>query len=306
MKCENPMYAVNIGGKFRFVGAVHGSSLAKRKYLYSTENKVISPCHQCYACRLNDAREWATRCVLEAMMYSSNCFITLTYDDVHLPADMSVHKEVFQKFMKRLRKNTGADIRYYACGEYGELYQRPHYHACLFGYSPLDKFLYKYRNGIPLYISDTIAKAWQYQGYVTVGDVTYESAAYVARYIDKKLTGEVADEFYGDREPPFHLMSRRPGLASPYFERYGEDAYAKDFIVIRDSLKVKPPRYFDSIYDKYYGDGAFEDLIKSGRIERAEVALQQNKSEATLERITAKARWTLVKHRNDRRDYVEL
>ena len=126
MDCQNPMLAVKVGEKYRFVGSANDSSAKNRKYLYDTFGKyIVLPCGQCMACRLNKSRDWATRCVLEAKMHKDNCFVTLTYDDAHLPSDYGLQKDDLTKFFKRLRFNTGAKIRYYAAGEYGELYNRP-------------------------------------------------------------------------------------------------------------------------------------------------------------------------------------
>lgn len=298
MDCMNPMYAVKIGDKFRFVGAVNGTSQAKRKYLYDTTgNFIILPCGQCMACRLNKSRDWATRCVLESQMHEDNCFITLTYDDAHLPKDYGLQKKDFTNFIKRLRKNTGAKIRYYAAGEYGDLYSRPHYHACLFGWKPDDLVLYSVRNGVNLYLSDTLLKAWQYQGYVTVGDVTFESAAYVARYVTKKITGDRAEEHYCGRQPEYTVMSRRPGIGAKFFERYSTDIYGKDFLVIRDQIKCKPPRYFDRIYDQYYGDGSFEFDVQSRRIERGIRNFNNNLDEFSLSRIVNRARFKELRYK---------
>lgn len=292
MDCMNPMLAVRSGDQFRFVGAVNGSTSAHRKYLYDTSGRyVVLPCGQCMACRLNKSRDWATRCVLEAKCYEKNCFITLTYNDENLPSDLSLKKEDFTLFIKRLRKNTGAKIRYFACGEYGSLYSRPHFHACLFGYCPDDLVLYANRGGCNLYISETIAKAWQGKGFITVGDVTFESAAYVARYVTKKITGSQADDHYQGIQPEYTVMSRRPGIAAPFFEKYSTDIYGKDFIVIRDNIKCKPPKYFDRIYDNYYGDGAFEE-IKDNRIAKSFKKFSQSDvTEYSLKRIVNRARF---------------
>lgn len=306
MKCENPMLAVRVGDKFRFVGAVKDSDkLRNRKYLYSTENKIVVACGQCFACRMNRARDWASRCVLEAKAYNENCFITLTYDPNFLPADYGLVKKDFQDFMKRLRKNTGKKIRYYMCGEYGEKFGRPHYHAILFGYYPSDAEFYTIRAGYNLYTSEEVSKAWQYKGFVSVGDVTYDSACYVARYINKKLTGDKADEVYQGRQPPYNNMSLKPGIGASFMDKYSEDIYAKDFIVIRDNLKIKPPRYFDNIYDVYYGEGSFDECVKPARLERAEIRRNQNPEEYSFEAYTRQGRFQRVKRRNDRRDYVE-
>lgn len=306
MKCENPMLAVKNGDKYVFVGAIKDSEFwLNHKYLYSTENKVILPCGQCFACRLNRARDWATRCILEAKMHDENCFITLTYDPKYFPENGSLVKKHFQLFMKRLRKALGdRKIRYYMCGEYGEKFGRPHFHAIIFGYMPKDLDLYKVSNGIELYKSAFLAKIWK-KGFVSVGAVTYESCAYVARYIDKKLTGERGIEAYGEKIPPYTNMSLRPGIGAPFLERYGEDIYSKDFIVIRDGIKVKPPRYFDSIYDNFYGEGAFDSEIMPSRLERSEIRRNQNLEEYTYDSYTRQGRFQRVKHKHDRRDYCE-
>lgn len=292
MDCLNPMLAVRNGDKFQFVGAVNGSASAHRKYLYDTSGRyVVLPCGQCMACRLNKSRDWATRCVLEAKTHEQNCFITLTYDEEHLPNDGSLQKMDFTNFIKRLRKNTGCKIRYYACGEYGSLYHRPHFHACLFGYRPDDLVLYSTRCGCNLYLSETISKAWQNRGYVTVGDVTFESAAYVARYVTKKITGAQADDYYNGRTPEYTVMSRRPGIGAGFFEKYSEDIYGKDFIVIRDNIKCKPPAYFDRIYDNYYGEGSFLE-IKDNRLSKSFKKFSlSDVTEYSLKRIVNRARF---------------
>lgn len=292
MDCQNPMLAVRVGDQYRFIGSVNDSSAKNRKYLYDTTGKfIVLPCGQCMACRLNKSRDWATRCVLESKMHEQNCFITLTYDDEHLPKDYGLQKQDFTNFIKRLRKNTGAKIRYYAAGEYGDLYSRPHYHACIFGWKPDDLVLYSVRNGVNLYLSETLLKAWQYQGYVTVGDVTFESAAYVARYVTKKITGDRAAEHYQGRQAEYTVMSRRPGIGAEFFEKYSTDIYGKDFIVIRDQIKCKPPRYFDRIYDTYYGEGSFEVDVRARRIQRGVKAFNENLGEYTLSRIVNRARF---------------
>lgn len=307
MDCVNPMLAVKVGDQYRFVGSVKNSVVANRKYLFDSVGRfIILPCGQCYACRIAKSREWAARCVMEAKLHKENCFITLTYNDEHLPSDMSLQKDDFTKFIKRLRKNTGEKIRYYACGEYGELYHRPHFHACLFGYRPDDLELFSVRSGVSLYRSLTLEKAWQFRGFVTVGEVTYESAAYVARYVLKKVTGLASGEHYGDRQPEYTVMSRRPGIAAEFFEKYSEDIYNKDFIVLRDKMKLKPPRFFDRIYDNYYGEGSFENTVKPDRIARGIKNFNQNLDEYSLKRIVNRAYFTEVKGRRLKRSFEEL
>ena len=126
----------------------------------------------------------------EASLHDDNSFITLTYSPENLPEDNSVHVEHLQKFFKRLRKLIApTKIRYFACGEYGENKNRPHYHAIIFGYSFPDKRLHTKQNGNLLYRSRLLEKAWPY-GYSMIGNVSFESCAYVARYVMKKRKGK--------------------------------------------------------------------------------------------------------------------
>ena len=215
---------------------------------------VKVPCGQCVGCRLERSRQWAVRCVHEASLHSENCFLTLTYDDDHIPSDGSLCMKHFQDFMKRLRFNSGIKMRYFHCGEYGDTTQRPHYHACIFGYSPSDKKLWRRSCDNPLFISEFLEKTWGH-GYVVIGNVTFESAAYVARYIMKKITGDMAQEYYSDidpqtgevlntRLPEYTTMSRRPGIGIGWLEKYSSDVYPHDRVVLRGS-KFKPPAAYD-------------------------------------------------------------
>ena len=185
----------------------------------------------------------------EASLYPENSFLTLTYDQEHLPKDNSLHVDHFQLFMKRLRKMYAQKkIRYYHCGEYGEKLSRPHYHALLFNHDFEDKRLFTVREGNRLYTSDILSGLWP-QGYSVIGAVTFESAAYVARYILKKVTGEKAEQHYGTLRPEYTTMSRRPGIASEWFEKYRTDVYSADRVIVR-GVSTRPPRYYDSLLNK--------------------------------------------------------
>ena len=220
---------------------------------------VQVPCGQCIGCRLERSRQWAIRCVHEASLYEDNCFVTLTYSDEHLPADGSLDKSEFQRFMKRLRKRFhDSIIRYYHCGEYGEQFGRPHYHVCLFNHDFPDKKLYKVlHGGNKLYTSEILAQLWPL-GYSTIGEVTFESAAYVARYILKKITGKGASEHYEkvnpntgeifQVQPEYTTMSRRPGIGKPWLDKYLKDVFPSDFIVMRGK-KMGVPKYYTSQYE---------------------------------------------------------
>lgn len=216
------------------------------------------PCGQCIGCRLEKARQWAVRCMHEASLYDENSFITLTYDDDHLPKKKemctrcvkphliagSVCTADFQDFMKRLRKSErGKKIRFLHCGEYGELNARPHYHALLFNHGFPDRTVFSQREGNRLYVSDALSKLWPF-GFSAIGEVTFESAGYVARYSLKKVTGESAEAHYGSRKPEYITMSRRPGLGQGWYEKFKGDVYPRDRVIVRGHA-TRPPRYYD-------------------------------------------------------------
>jgi len=237
---------------------------------HDTVKTLNLPCGQCIGCRLERSRQWAIRCMHEAQMHTQNCFITLTYNDDHLPSDRSLHYRDFQLFIKRLRKRyPGRKIRYYMAGEYGENFGRPHFHACLFGIDFDDKKLWKRTSANSmLYTSRDLEILWPF-GYSSVGDVTFESAAYVARYIMKKVTGKNAKEHYTEidldsgeittRKPEFTKMSLKPGIGYEWYKQYTSDVYPHDYVVIRGK-KVKPPKYYDKKY-KIEQPFEFDELL---------------------------------------------
>jgi len=212
------------------------------------------PCGQCIGCRLERSRQWAMRCMHEASLYDRNCFITLTYDDKNLPPGGSLQLRHFQLFMKRLRKSVGTKLRFFHCGEYGEKFARPHFHAVLFNYDFPDKVVFRRTDGgNTLWLSPTLQKLWPF-GYSMIGSVSFESAAYVARYILKKVNGKNADEHYVNkttgelRKPEYITMSRRPGIGTEYFKKFSLDMYPRDYAILR-GMKVRPPKFYDGLYE---------------------------------------------------------
>lgn len=214
-------------------------------------------------------------------MHDSNCFLTLTYDDEHLPEDRSLNKKHFQDFMKRLRKQTGEKIRYYHCGEYGEEYYRPHYHALLFGFDPVDKVLI--RDGeYKLYESPIVGSVWKL-GFHTIGELTFESAAYVSRYCTKKITGPAADEYYRyvdpdtgqvyQLQPEYATMSRKPGIGRGWLDKWIDDVYPSDEVIVRGK-PCKPPRYYDNVCKEAMPD--LFDALKEDRVDRAKLREDDN------------------------------
>lgn len=229
------------------------------------DQPVKVPCGQCIGCKLERSRQWALRCQAEAQLYEDNCFITLTFDDEHLPSDYSINVRDFQLFMKSLKsyvryhfdRERAKGIRFFHCGEYGEKNGRPHYHAILFNWDFPDKVLFSSRQGTRLYTSAILSKLWPY-GFSTIGSVTFESAAYVARYCLKKLTGPDSDRKYirvhpitgrvCKVRPEYATMSRRPGIGKKWYDEFKSDVYPHDFVV-RDGVRMRPPKFFDALYE---------------------------------------------------------
>lgn len=207
-------------------------------------------CGQCIGCRKERARQWAVRCVHEASLYDNNCFLTLTYDDYHLPADGSLNKRDIQLFLKRLRKQFGDGIRFLQCGEYGEKYNRPHHHVLLFNFDFPDKVLFYNCRSHKLYIADSLCKLWD-KGFSTIGPLTYDSAAYVAGYVLKKITGKLSEFHYDGLEPEFITMSRRPGIARAWYEKNKDNIYDNDLVYLNAGVVGRPPRYYDRLFDNY-------------------------------------------------------
>ncbi|QCQ84872.1 replication initiator protein [Blackfly microvirus SF02] len=252
MGCDYPITAYR-SREFNPETKRYGMTFNPLKALNSTHS-IRVPCGKCTGCRLERSRQWAVRSMHEASLHERNCFITLTYSDEHLPVDYSVHERDWQLFMKRLRKQAFPQlIRFLACGEYGEKFLRPHYHALIFGFDPDDKILFETSpRGDKLYLSKMLQASWPF-GLVTVGSLTYQSASYTARYAMKKISGPQADTHYLRQHPlhgficrvrpEFLLMSRRPGLGQGWFEKYGQETFTHDSVII-DGREAQPPRFY--------------------------------------------------------------
>lgn len=264
--------------------------------VYDYRYKQIElPCNNCIACRLNKALSWTTRNIHEAQMSKSSCFITLTFgfestiDNVFRLRqfkDLSRSKKFdeaykrtvtlvrgdFSRFMKRLRKVVkdvyGVDgLRFYAAGEYGDLNERPHYHCLLYNFDFPDKQYFATQNGCTYYTSEILSRAWGY-GFVYISEFNYNTAAYTSRYVTKKINGNLKEQWYQGKEPEYQVCSNRPGIGRSWFEKYASDVYPSDFVVLygkkkkdgsRKQLKVKPPKYYDNLYDKFSPDD-FEEV----------------------------------------------
>lgn len=217
---------------------------------------------------MDRSRDWATRIVHEASLHEANAFLTLTFNDDNLPSDYSVRVEDVQRFMKRLRKALAPTrVRFFACGEYGDANQRPHYHIMIFGYDFPDKQPWrKTGSGFVVHRSPLLDKCWGF-GHAEIGTVTVQSAGYVSRYILKKIGGDPADAHYTRTHPltgevnrvrpEFIVMSTNPGLGRGWYDKYQGDAFPSDFVVI-EGEKRSIPRY----YSKQLKDASENDARK--------------------------------------------
>ena len=250
-----------------------GITFSRSKAILDMELKI--PCGKCMGCRISKSVQWALRCVHEAKFHDSNCFITLTYDDDHVPEGGTLVKKHFQDFMKRFRKAISpVKVRYYMCGEYGEQLGRPHYHALIFGYDFPDKIEFKYRKNSILYVSEQLQNLWPF-GFVTVGSVTYETAAYCAKYATKKVFGDESADWYQGRVPEYSTMSLKPGIGYSYWEKYQQELLQHDSIV-RNGRVFPIPRFYTEKFTEE--EQAF---LKAARTEKMELF----QADQTLERL---------------------
>lgn len=207
-------------------------------------------CGRCIGCMLQRSSEWATRCMHESRMHAANSFVTLTYDDSHVPR--SLYYPHFQDFIRSLRKRSKRAIRFYMSGEYGSQTMRPHYHACLFGIDFTDDRVYYRKSpaGNRLYKSEFLDSVWG-MGLCSIGELTHQSAGYCARYITKKLSD---DEHRLDRidpetgevfklTPEFSRMSLKPGIGATFFDKFHAEILDWDQVVVNGKTS-KPPRFY--------------------------------------------------------------
>lgn len=285
MSCFCPLFAIksptSVTANGRPVYQILSSSYMDEQFKQRHQEELIRiPCGKCIGCRLSYARQWADRCMLELQYHDSAYFLTLTYNDEHVPThyfldpetgveqpSLSLEKSDFQLFMKRLRRACPDDkIRFFACGEYGPNTFRPHYHAILFGLHLSDLYLKKQTtDGFCYYGSPLVEAAWSLRpfgnhsplldriGDIMLTDVTWETCNYVARYIVKKQLGPDGNDFYDtfQLEPPFTLMSRMPGIGRQYYEDH-PDLHDYDSFSIptpTGGRRIRPPRYYDKLYD---------------------------------------------------------
>lgn len=231
----------------------------KRNRVFSDILPKYVSCQQCIGCRLERSRQWAVRSVHEAQFHEENYFLTLTFSDDCLPANRSLDTKTLQNFWKKIRKACPLmRFKYYAAGEYGEKYSRPHYHASTFGLELPDlQPSFKSETGFQMYNSRRLDAAWD-MGNVYVAPLSFETAAYTARYICKKILGKNADAHYQSLGiiPERAWISK--GLGKEWHHAYLSETYRDNYIVARGVPSV-PPRTYNrwlkaddpDLHDKY-------------------------------------------------------
>lgn len=273
------------------------------------------PCGRCIGCRLEKTRQWAVRLMHEAKMHDDSAYITMTLRDLPGPCDKcrpphgaaSLCTHTCQLFMKKLRARIApTKVRFFLSGEYGDL-GRPHYHGLIFGFGFPDRKPLTYRGGHMIYSSALLEDVWGL-GDTEIGDVDFDSAAYVAKYVQKKLNGEKA-EAYGDKKGEFAIMSRRPGIGKAWLDAYGSDVYPSDEIVVHGK-ECRPPRYYDTQYEmenpdefgkirekrELHASKLEEFVLRDGS--RVQVAPSRNARRLQVREVVAKAKLNLKEKRH--------
>lgn len=274
MSCYRPLKG------FRTPNGVVFAELSRNDIL----GPIELPCGQCIGCRMRRASDWSLRVMHEASLWPVNCFVTLTYGNGQLPPNASLSHRDFQLFVKRVRKHyKNKPVRFYMCGEYGPLNQRPHYHACMFNVDfRADRVAAgKSASGLVFYTSGELAKLWGH-GIVSVQDLTPETASYCARYIMKKALGENAKTAYADvdedgvitqRRPEYAAMSLKPGIGAGWFQKYFTDVFPHDFVV-QNGVQRQVPKYYDKLLKRRKTD--MQDAVEFERQKRAQKSAPDN------------------------------
>lgn len=251
-----------------------GKQLKYEDLMYNPKVMLI-PCGQCIGCRIRQRKDWTTRIELEARDYPKDqvWFITLTYDDDHVPGMIVKTGEIMrkvqytwkpgekrpdsvqillyediQKFLKRLRKAYRGKLRYFVAGEYGEQTARPHYHMILYGWKPTDlENLYKiHHNGY--YNSKWLADLWG-MGQIQIAQAVPETYRYVAGYVTKKMyeiDGKKANAYYElGQTKPFACMSLKPGLGDRYYQEHKTEIWRQGYIQCSNGKQAQIPRYYE-------------------------------------------------------------
>lgn len=221
------------------------------------------PCKaHCLSCRIKYSYEWAIRCNHESQFHKQNAFLTLTYREEDLPNYNHLNDDHMTSFIREYRRTLDTPIKYLKCGEYGGKNHRPHYHCLIFGHQFDD--LTHYKNN--LFNSKTLSRLWPH-GYAVSGSVSFESAAYCARYATKKLSGnknthlkkyDIIDSYTGEvyeAPPEYATMSNRGGgIGRSWIEKHADEVFTHDSVLVNSKFLIKPPRFYDDVLQQLDSD----------------------------------------------------
>ena len=240
-------------------------------------------------------------------MHDENMFLTLTYDDDHLPEDGGLNHKHFQDFIRSVRKRLKRPVRYYMCGEYGDRTDRPHYHAILFGLRFDDCYHWTTRRGNRVWRSPFLEEVW-YHGQSYIGSVTFQSAAYVARYIQKKIKGPEAKfhrpvvdadtgEIVGQLKPEYTQMSLKPGIGQSWIEKFKSDVFPEDLVTMEGGKKFAAPQYYRDWLKE--NDPELAEQLRQRRIELAKANADNSEERLAIREKCLKARVKNLKRELD-------
>ena len=262
-----------------------GSTLAWSQKNFSKEfAPFVLPCGKCINCRLEYSRQWAVRCVHEASMHEKNSFLTLTYDNEHLGNNRLDYSD-FQLFMKKLRKTTDDRIGFFCTGEYGEKSFRKHWHACVFNFKPRDlKKMFTNARGDSVFESASLTSLWG-KGHVSVGELTFESAGYCARYAAKKLT--FGKDGTHELEP-ISKKSNKNAIGKAWIEKFWRDVFSYGRCSFKNSsgrvVYTTVPRYYEKWFKENHPEHWLDYVtrVKLDIIERASKEAEKERRKWTL------------------------
>lgn len=238
------------------------------------------PCGKCFGCRCDNSREWALRIMHERRYHSHNYFITLTYAPEHLPRFSDLNYDDLQKFFYKARhefQEKNFPFKYFACGEYGDVNLRPHYHFCAFDFKIDDLRPYTKVQGHWYYLSDTLRDCWG-KGHVVIGSLDWDSASYVPRYVTKKMHGQTLrymDAYDPDTGEVYPYTVERgfqsKGLGKDWYLDHEDEVWNQDAVLFKGEYQIKPPRYYFKQLQKSDPDRAL--FIKESRLAKIDLEI---------------------------------
>ena len=253
---------------------------------------VQVPCRKCDECIKSKALQWAIRmhCELKTTTKPS-WFVTLTYEDNHLPRDYNLNQSDVQKFIKDTRRKYGS-MRYVNKGEYGERFGRPHFHLALFGIELTDLTPKVGKKGYILYESPSLTKIWG-KGNVIIGELTMESCLYIAKYMNKSSDAQEIDPMTGEinstKTPEYMTMSTKPGIGYKWFSKWGATdlGLGNDFMITQNGSKAPVPEFFDKQLKK--DNPELYDMVKQERLKNTNLrSPEKNLYQADYNRVINK------------------